>query len=315
MSPEFNNLFIPAMLSKWKRHLVIIALISGIASAVFSGKPFVTPKFKSTAVLYPVNLVPYGEESVSEQLLQLLQSSEIRNAIIKKFDLAKHYDIKADSNHPTLELIREYNDNVSINKTEFESVEIIVLDKDPIAAAHIVRQIISQMNSYARKIQREKSKEIHRMLSRQMEAKKKEIDSLQSKIYELRTKYGIIDFDKQIREITKGYISNLKKGQNQGTIADLKNNFGEKGGEFLEYMERWKADIAYYNKLKTSFDDVSADLFKELTYANVVSKPFVADTKSYPIRWLIVLVSIVSSIFVGFLILLILEKEKSVANE
>jgi uncharacterized protein involved in exopolysaccharide biosynthesis len=259
--------------------------------------------------------VPYGEESVSEQLLQLLQSSEIRNAIIKKFDLAKHYDIKADSNHPTLELIREYNDNVSINKTEFESVEIIVLDKDPIAAAHIVRQIISQMNSYARKIQREKSKEIHRMLSRQMEAKKKEIDSLQSKIYELRTKYGIIDFDKQIREITKGYISNLKKGQNQGTIADLKNNFGEIGGEFLEYMERWKADIAYYNKLKTSFDDVSADLFKELTYANVVSKPFVADTKSYPIRWLIVLVSIVSSIFVGFLILLILEKEKSVANE
>ncbi len=310
MSQEFQNLFIPGLLNKWKWHLLGIAVFSAIASAVFSGKPFITPKFKSTTVVYPVNLVPYGEESVAEQLLQLLQSSEVRNSVIKKFDLGKHYGVNSNPGNPSLELIREYNDHVSINKTEFESVEIVVLDKDPIAAAHISRQIINQMNAYARKIQREKSKEIHRMLSRQMDAKKQEMDSLQNKLYDLRTKFGIIDFDRQVKEVTKGYISGLNKGQTPNGIVELKNNFGEKGGEYLEILEKWKASVAYYNKIKSSFDDVTADLFKELTYANIVTKPYVVDTKSYPIRWLIVLVSVVSSLFAGFLILLIIERDK-----
>ena len=310
MNKEFENLFIPGMLNKWKFHLLGIALLSAIAAAVFSGKPFITPKFKSTAVVYPVNLVPYGEESVAEQMLQLFQSSEVRNAVIRKFDLGKHYGVNSPGNNPSLELIREYNDHVSINKTEYESVEIVVMDKDPIAAAHIVRQLITQMNAYARKIQREKSREIHRMLAMQLEAKKREMDSLQNKLYELRTKFGIIDFDRQIKEITKGYVSGLSRGQANGSIIELKNNFGEKGGEYLDALEKWKVGLGYYSKIKTAYDDVSADITKELTYANVVTKPYVADSKSYPIRWLIVLVSVVSSVFMGFIIMLILEKNK-----
>jgi uncharacterized protein involved in exopolysaccharide biosynthesis len=311
MSQDFQNLFLPGLLNKWKWHLLGIAVLSALAGVVFSSKYFITPKFKSTAVVYPVNLVPYGEESVAEQLLQLFQSSEVRNAVIKKFDLAKHYEVKSDPANPSLELIREYNDHISINKTEYESVEIVVMDKDPIAAAHIARQIINQMNAYARKIQREKSKEIHRMLSLQLDAKKHEMDSLQNRLYELRTKFGIIDFDRQVKEITKGYINGISKGQSPASITELKNNFGEKGGEYQDLLEKWRGSIAYYNKIKSSYDDVTADIFKELTYANVVTKPYVADNKSYPIRWLIVLVSVLSSLFVCFVLMLILEKDKS----
>lgn len=310
MNKDFENLFIPGLLNKWKWHLLVIGILSGVAAAVFSGKPFITPKFKSTAIVYPVNLVPYGEESVAEQLLQLFQSSEVRNAVIRKFDLAKHYGVNCQSTNPSLELIREYNDHVSINKTEYESVEIVVMDKDPIAASHIANQLISQMNVYARKIQRDKSREIHRMLAMQLDAKKREMDSLQNRLYELRTKFGIIDFEKQIKEITKGYVAGLNRGQTNGSIVELKNNFGEKGGEYLDLLGKWEVGLSYYAKIKTSYDDVSADISKELTYANVVTKPYVADSKSYPIRWLIVLVSVVSSLFAGFIILLILEKNK-----
>ena len=184
------------------------------------------------------------------------------------------------------------------------------MDKDPIAASHIANQLISQMNVYARKIQRDKSREIHRMLAMQLDAKKREMDSLQNRLYELRTKFGIIDFEKQIKEITKGYVAGLNRGQTNGSIVELKNNFGEKGGEYLDLLGKWEVGLSYYAKIKTSYDDVSADISKELTYANVVTKPYVADSKSYPIRWLIVLVSVVSSLFAGFIILLILEKNK-----
>ena len=65
-----------------------------------------------------------------------------------------------------------------------------------------------------------------------------------------------------------------------------------------------------YNDLKVSHDVALRDVVKDLTYANVVTHPIVADKKSYPIRWLIVLISGSASFLLAFLVLLTFSSKK-----
>ena len=302
---EFNTGSLYHLAIKWRWHLIAIAIISGLAATVFSSASFIEPKFKSTAVVYPVNIVPYSNESATEQLLQLFQSADVKNKIIEKFDLSNHYGLGDNSKEPNSKLILEFNDNVSINKTEFESVSIEILDKDPIKACAIVNELITETNLKLRQLQREKSQEMHSMYAKQLELKKQEIDTLKVQISKLRVENNIIDVYNQTREITRGVINS--KG---GEASKISSTIQEKGAELTSLNTKLDAALGYYTKLKASYDDITGDLNKELTYTNVVTKPFVADIKAYPVRWIIVLSSIVASLFLGFIIISFSEGKK-----
>jgi len=302
---EFNTGSLYHLAIKWRWHLIAIAIISGLAATVFSSSAFIEPKFKSTAVVYPVNIIPYSNESATEQLLQLFQSADVKNKLIEKFDLANHYGIGDNSKEPNSKLILEFNDNVSISKTEFESVNIEILDKDPVKACAMVNEIIIETNLKLRQLQREKSQEMHAMYAQQIEIKKNEIDTLKGQISKLRVDNNFIDIGSQAREVTRGLI-NAKGGES----SRLSNKIQEVGAEYTALNVKLDAALAYYTKIKSNYDDITGDLNKELTYTNVVTKPYVADSKSYPIRWIIVLSSVLASLFLGFIIISISEGKK-----
>src|SRR4051812_46356155 len=123
-----NSIELINLMKRWKWHLVVVAAIAFVASVIFSGPKFITPKYKSFAIVYPGNLVAYSTESATEQMLQLLHSSYIRDEVSREFKLVNRYLIDTMGENWRSELYRTYNDNVSINKTEYESVEIDVLD-------------------------------------------------------------------------------------------------------------------------------------------------------------------------------------------
>ena len=81
------------MLARYSKPLIIVGVISLVASAIFSGPAFIKPKYKSFAILYPTNLIAYSQESATEQLVQLLQSADIRDQLINSFNLYQHYEI------------------------------------------------------------------------------------------------------------------------------------------------------------------------------------------------------------------------------
>lgn len=306
---EFNTDSLYHLALKWRWHLVAIAIISSLASAVFSSSTFIEPKFKSTAVVYPVNIVPYSNESATEQLLQMFQSADVKNKIIDKFDLANHYGLGDNSKEPNSRLIQEFNENVSISKTEFESISIEILDKDPVKACKMVNEIIAETNLKCRELQREKSQEMLEMQAKQLAIKKMEIDSLKSQISRIRLAYDIIDIGSQAKEATRGLMAS--KG---GEASRMLSKMQEVGAELTAYNVKLEAALVYYVKIKSAYDDIVGDLNKELTYTNVVTKPFVADVKSYPIRWIIVLISTLASLFLGFIIISFSEGKKKNFN-
>jgi capsule polysaccharide export protein KpsE/RkpR len=306
MSQFLNTADILKSVIRFKKHLLIVGVISLVASVIFSGPAFIKPRFKSYAVLYPSNLIAYSNESATEQMLQLLQSTDIRKKIIDVFHLKAHYDIDTVNNaHQQTDVIKAFEENVNIKQTEYESVEIIVNDENPIVASNIVDSIIVYFNQKTRELQREKSGEVVVIYRDLFNAKKKELDSLDALLRDYRMKYGLLDYKAQVKEYSR---ANLRHATNESkTVLDALAN---KGGEFDALSEKMDNGILAYSKIQFEYENALKDVTKQLTYSNTVTRPIPADKKNYPIRWLIVLVSVVSSLFVGFLVLLFIDSGK-----
>ncbi|MES2287206.1 MAG: hypothetical protein V4547_16060 [Bacteroidota bacterium] len=308
---ESNNHFIK-LIVKWKNHFMIITVVSIIVSTIFSSKFFIRPTYKSFAIVYPSNIISYSTETPSEQLLQLLESSDIRNLVVSKFKLAAHYCIDTTSKSGLFDLISAYQANVEVRQSQFNSIEITVFDTDAQIACNMVIEIINALNLKARSLQREKTKEMLDIVNNQLLLKKKHVDSVNSILQELRVKYQLLDYEVQVKEVTKSYLkaqSNRTSKENLKDIDALMQNLKEKGGEYYQMKETFDILLDSYNSSKLEYDKVISDLNKILTYTNIVSKPYPANKKSYPIRWIIVLASIVSANLFLLLVLIMMGKK------
>jgi hypothetical protein len=179
-------------------------------------------------------------------------------------------------------------------------------------AAAIVDSIIYHFNIKAREMQRDKSMEVLVIAKNQMDMKKAEMDSMETVIKQIRNDHGILDYKGQSEEALRGLFRNLSSGNGNGVNEAKKmiESLKEKGGEYNALNEHLWRVRGNYNDLKIAYEVAYRDVNKILTYTNVVTKPQVADKKSFPVRWLIVLISVSSSLLFAFIVALIIEARK-----
>jgi capsular polysaccharide biosynthesis protein len=285
----------------WKT-LAGVAVVAAVVAAVASMPMFMPPKYMSRATVYPVNLNSYSIETRTDQLLQLLESNSIRDSLIQRFDLGTVYEMDTTKDGGYFALYNEFNDRVEISKTTYESVRIEIVDEDPRRARDLVNA-----NLLARRLQREKSYELLAISERSLVHARMKMDSVEARLDTLRKNEGILDYYSQVKELTKGYMRMIESGapkakldEVQGLIRDLERN----GGEFRELSELSNLFRSNYDKLLTEYERVVNDVTKELTYTNVVVYPEISDKKVYPVRWLILLLSVVSTVFLTYLLLI-----------
>jgi capsule polysaccharide export protein KpsE/RkpR len=290
----------------WKT-MALVAVVSAVIAVVASSPTFMPPRYLSRATVYPVNLNSYSIETRTDQLLQLLQSNSIRDSLIMQFDLATVYDVDTTVNGGYFALYNEFNDRVEINKTNFESVRIEIVDEDPVRARDLVNAMLKQVNLLARRLQREKSNELLVIAGRSLVHAQAKLDSVETRLDTLRVRDGILDYESQVRELTKGYMRMIQSGAPVSRIEEvqgLMKDMEEKGGEFRQLTELSNFFRANYDRLLTEYERMVNDVTKELTYTNVVVYPEVSDKKVYPVRWLILLLTTVSAVFLSFLLLI-----------
>jgi hypothetical protein len=310
-SNNFNVLFIIDIAVKYRKHLAIVAVASVILSVIFSSPYFIKPKFKSTAIIYPSNLVPYSTESPTEQLLQLLGSDDIRDQLITDFNLYEHYEVDTATKYPKTIIHGMMAENIKYDKTKFESVEITVWDTEPEIAKAIIDSLISKMHNKARILQRQKSGEVVVILKNQLDLKKAEMDSMEDALKNIREKYGILDFENQVKGFSKVYYQEVAAGRagfGSGRPMDrMMSNLSSKGGDYVSLREHLWRVRGTYNDLKIQYENTLKDLTKELTYSNLITKPVPAEKKSYPVRSLIVLMFTGAMLAISFIILVVYE--------
>lgn len=314
MNNFFDNQRILDLIWKRKFHFVIVGFIAVFLAAAFSGPRFIKPKYKSTARIYPVNTSVLSDESETEQMLEIVNSNDIRMRMFVAFDLNTVYNIDPDRKSSHAFMVDEYNTNVSASKTEFETVEIKVLDHDPYRASNMCDSIIHFYNQKVREIYRVKEKEMVDILQRGLDRKYHELDSVSNLLTTLRKEQGILDYETQVPEVTRGYMNALATGRGSSSdtkkIKELYDNMSEEGSNANWLESRMDYLILAVDSLSFQYDFYRGEYEKEITYAHIVERPIPDDKKSYPVRWLIVVLSAISAEFLALLVFLVLDYRK-----
>ncbi len=305
MDNSFKNISLIDIIIRWKIAFLIVLIVSVTLAIIFSSPSFIKPRYRSTTILYPSNLIPYSSETPTEQMLQIFKSDDLREKIIKKFNLTSHYRVDSTKKYYKSTLKKKFENNISIKKNEYDAVVINVLDENPIIACNIAEELVNLFNLKARELQRAKTAEVVIIYKNQLIQKQHQIDSIENELAELRQNYGLLDYKIQVKEISKSFVKNNSKQFN-----DIWQNLKEKGGNLLLLSELLQSTTKDLSKIQSEYDKALSDLNKELTYTNIISKPTPADKKAYPIRWLILLTSTISALILTFLVIAIIEQIK-----
>ncbi|MFV0266988.1 MAG: Wzz/FepE/Etk N-terminal domain-containing protein [Draconibacterium sp.] len=314
MDNFFDNRRILEIIWKRKMHFVIIGIVAILLSAVFSSPTFIRPKFKSVARVYPTNIWPLSNESETEQMIEVLNSNDIKFKMFEAFNLADVYEINKEDSKFITYMLDKYSKNVSVSKTEFETAEIKVMDYDPQRASNMCDSIILYYNKKVRLLHKLKDKEMVIITQNALDKKYTELAGVEQQLDSLRTATGIISFSEQVPELTRGYMTALANGRGNAPdtkkIDQLYNNFSKDGAKATLLEARYNRTLNVIDSLTILHDMHLTEYEKDITYSHVVEYPFPADKKSYPVRWLIVLLSTISAVFLGLLVFLVLDYQK-----
>ncbi|HOF55037.1 MAG TPA: Wzz/FepE/Etk N-terminal domain-containing protein [Prolixibacteraceae bacterium] len=314
MNDFFDNQRLLEVIWKHRFHFVIVGIIAVILSAFFSSPMFITPKYKSTTKAYPTNLGVMSEESYTEQMLEIINSTDIKLKMFDAFELDKVYKISKDDPKYLTYMLAIYDKHVSTRKTDFETVQITILDKKPERAALMCDSLIHFYNQKVQEMHSEKNWELAKVIKDNIARQTTEQDSLRHLLVNFRDTSRLYDVVLQTPEVTRGYMRSMVEGsssmQNEKEIKRIYNNLLENGADVHIMERRFESLVVSINELKVEYDKAISEAEKRITYAMVVEKPLVADDKSYPVRWVIVAFTLISSLFLALLVLLILDYKK-----
>ncbi len=313
MDNFFDNQRILTIVWKRKFHFVMVGVIAVVLSAIFSGPTFITPKFKSTARIYPSNIWVLSDESETEQMLEVLNSNDIKFRMFEAFDLDQVYGISKEDPQYLTYMMAEYSTNVITSKTEFETAEIKVLDVDPNRAAAMCDSIITFYNHKVGLMHKAKDQEMVDITWKQMNKKQKELEIFEHQLDSIREASGVISYQ-QTPEVTRGYMTALANGRGSSSdtkkIQELYSNLSKEGTHVLRIENKFKKAVAAIDSLSMLHEAHLMEVEKNITYSHIVERPFPADKKAYPVRWLIVAFSVISAVLVALLAFLVLDYRK-----
>jgi capsular polysaccharide biosynthesis protein len=310
MEPFFNSRSIIDIFIRWRIHLVVIVLLAVVLSVILSSSWVITPLYKSYAIVYPSNIAPYSDENETEQMIEMLQSGDIRDSVIRKFNLARHWKIDSNYKYFTSTILFYWGQRIKITKTPYEAVNIEVLDPDPRMACDVVNAIMDYYNIKVRRLHKDKFYEVVVNYEVIVRDKKQKIDSLKERAQELGTKFGLMEYQSQTREVMRALLGTGSHPGKYQEALKYKKALEEKGGEMLLIQEMMRAETEEFAVFKLDYDRALLDYNREYTHLNLLTRPLVSDKKAYPIRWLIVTASVLAVLFLALIAIGIIERTR-----
>ena len=329
---DFNSSGFIVFLYKWRKTLVIVAFAAIVASFFFSSPWFITPKYNATVIMFPTStnsvskallsesfgnkqdILEFGVEEQAEQLLQILNSNSIRSRIIKSFKLMEHYGIDSTGHFRNTELYREYDNNITFRRTEYMAVQISVLDKDPQMAADMANTISDLVDSVKNQMVKERALKAFKIVEGEYNTLQGQVTAMEDSMTVLR-KLGIHDYETQSEMINQQLAKEIAKSNAKGIKAldEKLSVLAQYGGAYVSLRDALLHDKKQLSALKAKYAEAKVDAEETLPQKFIVNSAYKAEKKSYPVRWLIVLVTTVSSLLLTILILITIEnlgKEK-----
>jgi len=325
-----ENIIILKKLFKHRKKLLIVAGVTAVIT--YASCFFITPSFKSVAFVYPANLGLYSEESQTEQLLQYMNSNEIRLYLLKKYNLCAHYKIDTTKKTYLFAFDGVFEKKATISQTKYESIELKVEDSDPDTARLLVSGIIEATNWLIEKEHREKYWETVKNAQIYLNYKKHEVDSTQHLMNLLNEKYKLLNVGIQLKDIVKNQYKISPGGAKNNSLSELLSvseqlkSIGkdDKDNSISTLISEINNYSIEYNKLNVYLDDqirgwawANNDYQKKLseyyhktTFTAMASQPTRPVVASWPKKSLVVLISCLSVLLLASFYFIFIDKIK-----
>ncbi len=321
---EFNSFDLVAFIWRKRKFFILIGMVAAIASSIASF--MIEEKFESTVTLYPAksssvtfnevisedqSVSKFGEEDEAEQMLQILESSIIRDKVVEKYQLLNHYEIDLDGKYVYTSLNKTYAENIQFKRNNNGAVLIIVMDKSPDTAALIANDIASLFDST-------KNAMIHERALTDFSIKKNKLAKLENEMQVLRdtmsklSSMGVVT-DDAYNALTEAFVQS--KDPKTKKAFEQKMNMTEKYGSILKsFQVKVEFLSERLSTMETSYEQAESDANSFLSHKFIVEKASASERKAYPVRWLIVVLSTISSLIFLLVYMLFSEKIKRISN-
>lgn len=315
---------------KWK--LTIVTLSAGVLAFIFSMPYFIHPKYKSSLVFFPsqvnsiskvimssnpadkADLLQFGQEEQAEQLLQILQSDVITKRICDKYHLMKHYRIDPNSPFPNTVLGDVFRSNVKYSRTEFMSVDVSVLDEDKDTAALIANDIGNLLDSAKIKMQQERAREALAIVKFKYEDKQRFINKMVDSLQQLGKK-GILNYEKQADQLSAAYAKAIATGGKLDKLKQEMDTLAKYGPIHSALSESITNETEDLTELRIKYEQAKVDADQALSTKFIINYATPAERKAYPVRSIIVLISMFSAFAFTALILALTDNYRRYKKE
>jgi len=306
---NFNS--VDLLIYIWNKRIVLmsVGLFAAVASIVVS--LLITPLFNASVIMFPASsasvakelmiqnysgrqsLHGFGEEEQAEQLLQVLNSEPIRTRIIEKYNLMEHYEIDPDDRYPMTELFEQYRSNINFRLTEYMSVEISVMDRDPDLSAAIANDISDLVDTVYNNMKKERAKDALLLVEKEYRESEAKLAFLQDSL-----------------DMLSGQLSDKIN-----TTGDPTNNLikalSENGALYVSMLNLMKYEVQVVTTLSLRYKEARLEAEQNLPYKFVVEKAFPPEKKAYPNKSLIVIVSTFASLLFALIVLIVIDNIKA----
>ncbi len=329
---DFNSLNVMFFVYKWRKQLIIVSATAIVISSIIA--LCIQEMYKSTVILFPAttssiskallsensfkqeDVLQFGAEDEAEQMLQILNSDEIRTKICEKYNLIRHYDIDTSDQYKRTKLYNEFQSNISFKRTEYLSVKIEVLDHNPDTAASIANDIAALHDSTKVRMQRGRALQALKIVEREFHQKEEDVKRMTDSITVINS-YGVYDYESQSEVTSEQYAIAIAKNDQRAmkSLDEKLQVIGKYGSQYVSLRDNLELQRKQLNLLKTKYEEAKVDAEQVLPQKFVVSSAYPAEKKSYPIRWLIVLVSTLSTLLFAIIIILLIENIKQIRSK
>lgn len=323
---DFNSINFVWFIWKWKWVIIVVAVAAVILSAIFSGPRFITPLYRSVVILFPSatssisqaimadmpgmskDLMTFGEEAEAERMIQVLNSSKIRDRIVEKYDLMNHYEISPRSKYALTNLHKRYNSNIRFKRTDFKGVEIRVMDRSPDTAMMIASDIAAYFDTITNAIQKQRSMEGLAIIEAEYIQMQEDIRRDEDSLRKLR-EIGVHDYERQVEMINQQLAIEIARNNRAGIVALTAklDTLAKYGGAYVSIRDALEHEKKNLSELRKAYKKAKIDATAIIPQKFVVDTAYKAEKKSYPIRWLIVAISLFSTVIMCIITLIIIE--------
>ena len=342
---SFNLIEVAKVGIKYKTHILIFTFIGAILGLILSF--IITPKYEAFTIFYaPANssisksvldnsnleeLMEFGSEEQTDQMLQILSSDEIKEKVIAKFNLIDHYGIDRNSEYLITKVKNKFEKNADFKRTDFLAIKITITDEDPSYAADMANYVGFILDSLKTTIQQERTKQAFSIIKNQYLLKKKQVDSIQDVLTGFREK-GIYDYEAQSEVISMAILKAETQVQeeearvrvynaNKANLPDttiirangrlaaaraalnvLKprvETFGKYSGAYLANEAIFEKQKEALGDLQVKYENAEVDFQQTINQKFMIDKAQKPEIKSYPNRALIVILTTITAFLIA----------------